>query len=190
MSLQTRLAHCGTIALCLIALAGCDQPVASGAGSPASPSASVVTKDAKAEAFAKSEAAAKKMTELPHDRLWEGDFLDPEFAKKENENNAAFEVNRKRLGFQIVRKTYRIDKIKAFHYQSSPLATTVLVCSTSNQRLIDKDGNDITRDQHNQPVPDKDLEYASHFSLDSKDGGATWQITGTSEASVEECSAS
>lgn len=188
MKLQNRLTQYSAITLCLIALAGCDQRIVGGGG-PSSPSVSAITRDAKAEAFAKSEAAVKEFNEQPRGHVWVEDYVDAEFAKKENENNAAFKANIERNNIQLIQKTYRINKTKASYYQPSPPATTVLVCSTSNTRLIDKNGNDITRDQRNQPVPDKDNDYAAHFSLNSKDEGLTWQITGYSEASVAECSA-
>lgn len=150
------------------------------------PSTAQTMADARAEAFAKSEEAVHKFNALDFDQPVQGDFLDPEFAEEQNKTVAEW----KKQGLTVQEKESTIRLVKAVDYQTSPLNVSVLVCSTSNVRLLDKNGVDITRDERNQPVPDKPTDRARYSLLRSPDGGVTWQIYATSQAPLSACSSS
>lgn len=150
------------------------------------PSPAQTMADARAEAFAKSEEAVRQFNALNFDQTVEGNFLDPQFAKEQNKTLAEW----KRQGLTVQEKESTIHLVKAVDYQTSPLNVSVLVCSTSNVRLLDKNGVDITRDERNQPVPDKPTQNARYNLLRSPDGGVTWQIYATSQAPLSACSSS
>lgn len=145
------------------------------AASPTSSTPSVnPTEAAKADAFAKSEAALRKVEKMPaNGQIKEADYLTPDYLAQSNATAKEIADH----GAKVVGAA-KFESITPLQYGTRPKPTTSMrVCSVGDLRLIDlKTGKDITVDENQKPKPKGVARDAAIYYLESNDGGKTFQL--------------
>ncbi len=147
-------------------------------GATASPTSSTPrvnpTEAAKKDAFAKSEAALRRVEKMPaNGQIAQADYLTPDHLAQTNASAKEIADH----GAKVVGAA-RFESITPLQYGTRPKPTTSMrVCSVSDLRLIDiKTGKDITVDENQKPKPKGVAREAAIYYLESNDGGKTFQL--------------